>query len=101
VTSPPVRPAGDAFAFYLVAFFGAWTAHVLSLYPLVAGLGEGSFAEAAAGIGVRPLIWLAPVPLMLAKNDRVVPLRALGPVEHWPRGVPVGVALAILLFTAS
>jgi len=74
---------------------------VLWLYPLVAGLGEGSFAEAAAVIGVRLLIWLAPVLLMLTQNDRVAPLRALGLVEHWPRGVLVGAALAILLFTAS
>jgi len=101
VTSPPVRPAGGAFALYLVAFFGAWTAYVLWLYPLVAGLGEGSFAEAAAGIGVRLLVWLAPVLLMLAQNDRVAPLRALGLVEHWQRGVLLGVALAIPLFTAS
>jgi hypothetical protein len=81
VTSSPVwRPAGGGFALYLVAFFGAWTACVLWLYALVAGPGEGSFAEAAAGIGVRLLI-------------RLAPLRALGPL--------VGVALAILLFIAS
>ena len=99
--SSQVRPAGGAFALYLVGFFGAWTAYVLWLYPLVAGLGEDSLAQAAAGIGVRLLIWLAPVLLMLAQNDRVPPLRALGLVEHWPRGVLVGVALAILLFAAS
>ena len=101
MTSPPVRPAGGVFALYLVAFFGAWTAHVLWLYPLVAGFGEGSVAEAAAGIGVRLLIWLAPVLLMLAQNGRVAPLRALGLVEHWPRGALAGVALAVPLFTAS
>jgi hypothetical protein len=50
---------------------------------------------------VRLLIWLVPVLLMLAHNDGVAPLRALGLVGHWPRGVLVGVALAILLFTAS
>jgi hypothetical protein len=54
---------------------------VLWLYPLVAGLGEGSFAESAAGIGVRLLIWLAPVLLMLTQNDRVAPLGALGLVD--------------------
>jgi membrane protease YdiL (CAAX protease family) len=101
VTSSQVRPAGGAFALYLVGFFGAWTAYVLWLYPLVVGLGEGSLALAAAGIGVRLLIWLAPVLLMLAQNDRVAPLRALGLVEHWQRGVRVGVALAVLLFAAS
>jgi hypothetical protein len=101
VTSPPVRPAGGAFALYLLTFFGAWTAYVLWLYPLVAGLGRASLAQAAAGVGARPLIWLAPVFFMLRLNDRAPPLRSLGLVEYWQRGVLVGVALASLLFTAS
>jgi len=86
---------------YLAVFFAAWTGYVLWIYPRVAALGEGSFALAACGIAVRLLLWLLPVFLMLFRTDRVPPLRALGLVEYWRRGVLAGIVIGAILLAAA
>lgn len=96
-----LKPANRAFVLYLVAFLAAWTAYVLWLYPYVQAMGEGTLASAAAGIAIRLLLWITPVFVMLARDDRVAPLRALGLVEGWKRGVLVGALLFALLLVAS
>ena len=98
---PTSKPAGRAFALYLVLFAAVWTAYVLLVYRHVQALGEGSFLNAAAGFAVRLIVWVAPVFLMLGTVDRVAPLRALGLVEHWKRGVLSGIALSGLLLAAN
>ena len=100
MNSSTSKPAGRAFALYLVLFSAIWTAYVLLVYRHVQALGEGSFLNVAAGFAVRLIVWVAPVFLMLGAVDRVAPLRALGLVEHWKRGVLAGIALSGLLLAA-
>ena len=95
------KPAGRTFVLYLLLFSAVWTAYVLLVYRYVQALGEGSLLSVAAGFEVRLIVWVAPVFLMLRVVDRVAPLRALGLVEHWKRGVLAGIALSGLLLTAS
>lgn len=96
-----IKPAGRAFGLYLLLFSVIWTAYVLLVYRHVQALGEGSLLQFVAGFTVRLIVWVTPVFLMLGVVDRVTPLRALGLVEHWKRGVLVGVALSFLLLAAS
>ena len=100
---PPssLRPAEYGFVLHLAAFFAAWTAYVLWVYPRVAALGEGSFALAMSGIAVRLLVWLTPVFVMLVRADRAPPLRALGLVEHWRGGVLAGLSIGAILLAGA
>jgi uncharacterized protein len=60
-----------------------------------------SFSQAVAGIAVRLLLWVTPVFIMLRVVDRLEPLRALGLIDNWKRGVLAGMVLSALLFAAS
>ena len=97
----PSKPAGRAFALYLILFSAIWTAYVLLVYRHVQALGEGSFLKVAAGFAVRLIVWVAPVFLMFGAVDRGAPLRALGLVDHWKRGLVAGIALSGVLLAAS
>jgi len=97
----PSKPAGRAFALYLVLFSAIWTAYVLLVYRHVQALGEGGFLNVAAGFAVRLIVWVAPVFLMFGAVDRGAPLRALGLVDHWKRGLVAGIALSGVLLAAS
>jgi CAAX protease family protein len=100
---PPssLKPADRGLVAYLALFFAAWTGYVLWIYPRVAAFGEGSFALVGCGIAVRLLLWLLPVFLMLFCNDRVPPLRALGLVDYWRRGVLAGIVIGAILLAAA
>lgn len=98
MTSSSLRPANRQFAIYLGSFVTVWALYVLFVYGHIRALGEGSFSYVAAGIGVRLIVWMLPVFLMLRASGSSEPLRALGMVEHWKRGVLIGLALATLLF---
>ena len=92
-----LKPANRQFAVYLGLFVTTWAGYVLLVYRHVQALGEASFAYAATNICVRLMIWVAPVFLMLKVVDRTAPLRALGLVDNWKRGVLVGLGLSTLL----
>jgi uncharacterized protein len=100
---PPfmLKLADRAFAIYLVAFVAAWTGYVLWVYPRLQALGEGSLPYAVAGIAVRLAVWIAPIFVMLVRVDRAAPLRALGLVEHWKRGLLIGAGLSAFVLAAS
>ena len=101
MSASPLKPADRQFGVYLGLFFSGWVAYVLLVYPHVEALGEDSLLYAAASIGVRLAVWVAPVVLMLRFSDRVGPARALGLVDNWQRGAFVGVGLSVLLLVAS
>src|SRR4051794_28447892 len=90
---------GPMIFLYLAAFFALWTGYVLWVFPIIHGLGEASFAYAAAGIGARLAIWVAPAVLLARRIGR--PFAALGLREHWIRGIAVGSACAFLFVAAN
>lgn len=94
------RASDAAFLAYLLAFFLVWTGYVLWVFPHVRALGEASLAYAAAGIGARLLIWVAPV-LLFLRIGRQTCLSALGLRTHWVRGVALGLGCGALFLFAN
>lgn len=89
------------FLTYLIAFHAAWAAWVWLGYPRVRSLGEETFVYALANIGVRLLLWVAPVWVYVRRVRGEEPARYLKLKGRWRRGVLVGLALSALNFCGS
>jgi membrane protease YdiL (CAAX protease family) len=105
-TTRPVAPertrsALAPFLAYVVAFHLAWAAWPFWLYPRLVALGDTTLAYAAANIGIRLLVWVAPVWAYLKFVDGVDPLDYLKLRDRVPRGVLVAVALTALNFAGT
>ena len=94
-------PAHRRFGVYLGLFLSIWTAYVLLVYRHLQALGDDSLLYAVANMAVRLTVWVGPVILMLWFIDRVAPLRALGLVDRWKRGVLIGICLFALLLAIA
>lgn len=87
------RTSFAPFVAYVVAFHLAWIAWPLVIYPRLAALGQTTLTYAAVGIGLRLLIWVAPVLLYLRYVDGVRPLDYLKLTHHVRRGLLIAAAL--------
>jgi len=101
VNSSVPNKADVNFILYLAAFNLLWTAYVLLIYGHVQALGEGTFAHAAASIGVRLLLWIMPVYLYLKFVDRVDAACYLQLSSNWRRGLLIGLGLSALDLVGS
>jgi CAAX protease family protein len=98
LASPSSSHGGAApFVGYLAAFHLGWIAWPFVIYPkLTAAFGQETFAYAVCQLGIRMLVWLAPVWFYLRYVDRVDPFEYLKLKRHIGRGLLVGIGLTAL-----
>ena len=96
-----MKAANRQFAVYLALFVLTWAASVLLVYRHVQALGDATLVYAMTNCCIRLAVWVLPVFLMLRFVDRVEPLRALGLVDNWKRGVLIGLGLSAVLLLGS
>jgi membrane protease YdiL (CAAX protease family) len=97
----PTRTNFAAFLGYVAAFHLAWAAWPYFVYPRLAAIGERTLAYALLNIGIRLVVWVAPVFGYLRYVDRTEPLGYLKLKDHVRRGVTVAVALTVLNLLGS
>jgi CAAX protease family protein len=83
---------------YVIAFHLAWAAWPYFVYPRLIALGTTTLTYALLHLGIRLLVWVAPVLLYLRYVDHVEPLEYLKLTRHVRRGIAVAIALTILNF---
>ena len=89
------------FLAYVIIFHLLWAAWPSLVYPRLLALGDTTLAYAALNIGIRLLVWVAPVFLYLRYVDGVEPLGYLKLTSHIRRGVTVAVVLTALNLLGS
>lgn len=89
------------FIIYLILFHASWVGWVCLVYPRVRALGEETLLYALANIGVRLLLWVAPVWVYVRRVDGESPARYLRLKQHWRRGVLIGLALTAVNLLGS
>lgn len=89
------------FLVYVTLFHLAWIAWPFLVYPQLLGLGEATLRYALVNIGLRLIIWVAPVVLYLRHVDHVDPVRYLRLWPHAGRGVGVALAVTVLNIAGS
>ena len=90
-----------SFLAYVVVFHVAWIAWPYFLYPRLIALGDRTLAYAALNIGIRLLVWVAPVLVYLRYVDGVEPFTYLKLRTGVGRGVVVALAVTVLNFLGS
>ena len=78
---------------YVIAFHLAWIAWPFFIYPRLTALGQTTLTYAVINIGLRLVIWVAPVLLYLRFVDGVRPLDYLKLTHHVRRGLVVAAVL--------
>jgi len=109
IAGTAVRPGSGAdtrsalapFLAYVIAFHLAWIAWPYFIYPRLLGVGERTLAYALLNLGLRLLVWVAPVILYLRQVDGVEPIEYLKLRHHVRRGVVVALALTALNFLGT
>src|SRR5262249_41407399 len=86
------------FLAYVVAFHLAWAAWPFFIYPRLIAIGTATLTYALVSLGIRLVVWVAPVLLFLRYVDRVDPLDYLKLRRHVRRGVAVAIALTTVNF---
>jgi membrane protease YdiL (CAAX protease family) len=85
------------FVGYLALFHLGWIVWPYVIYPkLTAALGQETLVYAVVQLGIRMVLWLAPVWFYLRYVDRVDPLEYLKLKHHVGRGLLVGTGLTAL-----
>ena len=103
VPAPPLpvraqvrRPPFAPFVAYVIAFHVAWIAWPFVIYPRLTALGQTTLTYAVINIGLRLVIWVAPVLLYLRFVDGVRPLDYLKLTHHVRRGLVVAAVLTVV-----
>lgn len=103
VPAPPLpvraqvrRPPFAPFVAYVIAFHVAWIAWPFVIYPGLTALGQTTLTYAVINIGLRLVIWVAPVLLYLRFVDGVRPLDYLKLTHHVRRGLVVAAVLTVV-----
>ena len=89
------------FLAYVVVFHLAWIAWPYAVYPRLVAMGDATLAYALLNIGLRLLLWVAPVLLYLRYVDGVEPFGYLGLRRHVRRGVAVAAVVTALNLIGS
>jgi membrane protease YdiL (CAAX protease family) len=89
------------FLAYVVVFHLAWIAWPFVVYPRLVAIGDTTLAYALLSIGLRLLLWVAPVLLYLRYVDGVEPFGYLGLRRHARRGVAVAAVVTGLNLIGS
>ena len=90
-----MRPFGP-FVAYVIAFHLAWIAWPFFIYPRLTALGQTTLTYAVINLGLRLVIWVAPVLLYLRYVDGVRPLDYLKLTRHVRRCLVVAAALTVV-----
>jgi membrane protease YdiL (CAAX protease family) len=91
----------DPFLTYVAAFHLAWVAWPFVVYPRLSTFGEATFTYALFNIGLRLLVWVAPVVLYLSRVDQVDPVDYLRLATFRRRGVVVALVITALNVAGS
>jgi CAAX protease family protein len=89
------------FVTYVVAFHLVWAAWPLVVYPRLVAIGDRTLTYALVNIGLRLLVWVAPVVLYLRRVDRVEVLDYLRLKGSFRRGLAVAAVLTALNFLGT
>ena len=90
------RESPVPFLTYVIAFHLAWIAWPYLVYPRLQALGPATLVYAVLNVGIRLLVWVAPVFLYLRYVDGVEPLDYLKLKHHVGRGAVVAIVLTAL-----
>jgi|SRR5262245_22555221 len=90
------------FLAYVVTFHLVWIAWPYVVYPrLTAALGNTTLAYALIQLGIRFMVWVAPVLLYLRYVDHVEPFAYLKMRQRIPRGVSIALVLTAFNLAGS
>ena len=89
------------FLTYVTLFHLVWAAWPYLVYPRLKAIGDTTLAYAVLNIGIRLLVWVAPVLLYLRYVDRVEPLGYLKLKHNVRRGIVVAIVLTALNLLGS
>jgi membrane protease YdiL (CAAX protease family) len=98
---PPRASSFRSFLWYVAVFHLGWIAWPFLVYPRLAALGETTLVYAIFNIGIRLLVWVAPVLIYLRDVDGLEPFGYLKLKENVPRGLLVAVGLTLLNLAGS
>ena len=82
------------FLIYILVFHVIWIGWAYGIYPWLTTLGEATLEYALVNIGLRLLIWVAPVVAYLRWIDRADPIAYLKLKHNWQRGLLIGMAFS-------
>jgi CAAX protease family protein len=101
---PDARPGRSAFVpflGYVISFHLVWTAWPFFVYPRLVALGETTLTYAVLNIGIRLLVWVAPVLVYLRYVDGVEPFDYLKLTRRVGRGVLAALVLTVVNLVGS
>ena len=95
------RASITPFLTYVAGFHALWALWPYFGYPRLAAVGERTLAYAVINLGIRLLVWVAPVFVYLRYVDGVDPLQYLKLTQHVRRGLVVALGLTVLNLLGS